>query len=254
MKIEKISGFMGIALFLVIWEVISLSGLVNQLFFPSLVLIAIKFYNIIITGEIFTDLAFSVYRIILGFTIAAILAVSVGILLGSYKKLFKTFEPLIELFRPIPSAAIIPIAILFFGIGDVMKIFVIIYASLWPILINTIEGIKNTDLIQIETGKVFGLTEREIMTKIKFPNALPYIVAGLRISLAISLILTITVEMIAGSNGLGHFIISSQRWFMVPEMYAGVIIIGLLGYILNKVFTYYEQKYLRWHKILVKRI
>lgn len=250
---SKIWGFIFVLIILTAWEFLSRSEVIYQLYFPPVTKIIETFLNLIISKEFLTHILFSLYRIFIGYSIAAILAIGLGIIMGSWRFIFNLFEPIIEFLRPIPSVAIIPIAILFLGIGDPMKIFVIIYASMWPILINTIDGIRNIDPVQIDTGKVFGLKRAEIIRKIKIPNASPYIVSGLRVSLAIALILTITAEMVGSINGLGYFILYSQRSFRIPEMFAGIITIAIIGYLLNRIFLCFENRFMKWHKELTRQ-
>lgn len=250
---SKIWGFIVVFIILVFWEILSRSEVIYSLYFPPITKILATFFTLITSWDFLTHISSSLYRMIIGYSIAAILAISLGIVMGSWKFLLNLFEPIIEFLRPIPSVAIIPIAILFLGIGDPMKIFVVIYASMWSVLINTIDGIRSVDPIQIETGKVFGLKKWEIIRKIKIPNASPFIVSGLRVSLAIALILTITAEMVGGINGLGYFILYSQRSFMIPEMFAGIITIAIIGYLLNRLFLYFDNKFMKWHKELTKQ-
>jgi ABC-type nitrate/sulfonate/bicarbonate transport system permease component len=251
---SRFSGFIVVFLSLLIWEYISRNGIVSGLFLPPASKIIITFFDLITTREFIAHIIYSISRMMAGYTIAVFLGVFLGVFMGSWRRLYNSFEPIIEFLRPIPSIAILPIAILFLGIGNPMKIFIIVYASIWPILINTIDGIKNVDPIQIDTGKVFGLSGAKIIYKIKIPNASPYILSGMRVSLALALILTITAEMVAGVNGLGFYILISQRSFRIPEMYAGVITISLLGYLLNKLFLILEYKFMRWHKESTRQV
>jgi ABC-type nitrate/sulfonate/bicarbonate transport system permease component len=244
-KDSRIWGLVLLAIIFGSWEIISRSGLVYQAYFPPLSEIVITLFRLLGEGELSGHILVTFSRMMAGYFIAAFLGVVLGMAMGSWGFVHRLFEPLVELLRPIPSVAIIPIAILFLGIGSVMKIFVIAYASLWPILLNTIDGVRNVRSLQIDTGKVFGLSNREIVARIKLPNALPFIVSGLRVSLAISLILAITTEIIGGSKGLGFFLVISQRSFRVPEMFAGVIVIALLGYGLNRFFLLLESKFLK---------
>lgn len=253
-KDSKIWGFVLVLIILLLWEILSRSGVIYEVYFPPISKIMATFFSLIISGEFWIHILSSLYRMFVGYSIAAVLAISLGVVMGSWKFILNLFEPIIEFLRPIPSVAIIPIAILFLGIEDLMKIFVIVYATMWPILINTIEGIKNVDIVQIDTGKVFGLKKSEIIKKIRIPNASPYILSGLRTSLAIALILTITAEMVGGVNGLGYFILYSQRLFKISEMFAGVITIAIIGYLLNKLFLWFENQFMKWHKGLTKQI
>jgi ABC-type nitrate/sulfonate/bicarbonate transport system permease component len=142
----------------------------------------------------------------------------------------------IELLRPMPSVAIIPVAILLLGIGDAMIVAVTVYASLWPVLINTIDGVRHIDGTLIDTGRTFGLARGRILWQIILPGASPYIVTGLRIGLSIALILVTTAEMIAGSKGLGFYILDEERGMNSANMYAGIVVVALLGYLLNLAF------------------
>lgn len=250
---SKIWGFVLVGLILVLWEFLSRNNIIYSLYFPPISKILITFLSLLFSKEFISHIFSSILRMIIGFSIAAILAISLGIVMGSWRFIHNLFEPIIEFLRPIPSVAIIPIAILFLGIGNLMKIFVIIYASMWPILINTIDGVRNIEPTLIYTGKVFGLKKYEIIKKIVIPSASPYIVSGLRISSAIALILVITAEMVGGVNGLGYFILYSQRSFRIPEMYAGIITIAIIGYLITKLFIFIENRFMKWHKEYTKQ-
>jgi ABC-type nitrate/sulfonate/bicarbonate transport system permease component len=141
----------------------------------------------------------------------------------------------------------VPIAILFLGLGDEMKIFVIAFSSFFPILLNTYSGVRSVDLIQINTARTFGKNAGATLLKVIVPAALPQIFTGMRVSLAISLIMVVISEMVASVDGIGYYILNAQRAFRVPEMYAGVITLGLLGYALNALFVRVERYVLRWH-------
>ncbi|MDP2632243.1 MAG: ABC transporter permease [Candidatus Curtissbacteria bacterium] len=249
MKSEhKIWGYVFILFLILVWEILSGANIIEKLFLPPPSKIAVSFYKLLLSSDFWIDLTSSLYRMFFGYAIAVMLAVTLGILMGSFKLLYNLLDPLIEFLRPLPSVAIIPAAILFLGIGDVMKVFIIVWASTWPILLNTIDGIRNVDPVQIDTGRVFGMNKLEITRSIKIPNAAPNIATGMRISLAIALILTITSEMVSGTNGIGLFILNSQRSFRIPEMYAGIITVAAIGFLLNLIFVKLERKLLKWNK------
>lgn len=245
---NKTSGFILVFFLLFLWEVLSRTNYVNAVFLPPVSSVFLTFIRLLRLGQFWTDILATLGRCLSGYVIACCIGIPMGILMGRSEKLFNVFEPLVEMLRPIPSAAIIPVAILFLGIEDKMKVFVIVYACLWPILINTIDGVKGIDRILIETGKTFNLTNRQFLFKIVIPGASPSIVTGMRISLAISLILAITVEMISGNNGIGFFILDAERSFKFTEMYAAIILIGFLGYFVNFIFVKATYKIMRWHK------
>jgi ABC-type nitrate/sulfonate/bicarbonate transport system permease component len=152
-----------------------------------------------------------------------------------------------------PSVAIIPVAILMLGIGDAMIIAVTLYASIWSILINTIDGVRHIDRTLVDTGRTFGLSQWRILWHIILPGAAPYIATGLRIALSIALILVTTAEMVAGSKGLGFFILDEERSMRSVNMYAGVVIVAALGYGLNRLFVGLEARVLKWRAAMLAR-
>jgi NitT/TauT family transport system permease protein len=152
----------------------------------------------------------------------------------------------VEVLRPIPSAALIPVAIVFFGIETEMRVAVVVFGALWPILLNSVSGARSVDPLLLETGRAFSFGRVDLYRKILIPAALPAITTGLRISLAIALILAVTVEMVAGGDGLGFYILDHERSFKYPQMYAGILFLGLVGFSLNLLFSAIERRYLFW--------
>jgi len=248
LKENRIVGFALIIVLLLIWETISRLKIVNPIFLPPISEIIIALTKMTLSGELINHMGYTIFRCFLGYFLAIFLAVPIGIMMGRSKLVYNLFEPLIEMLRPIPSAAVIPVAILFFGIYTEMKLVVIMFGALWPILINTIHGVKGIDPILIDTGRTFGLTKKQFLMKIVIPGASPSIATGMRISMAIALILAITVEMIVGSNGVGFYIIDWERSFHFKEMYAGIFSLGILGYLINYVFLKVDSKVMRWYK------
>jgi len=202
--------------------------------------------EIIANGELFRQLMPSLGRIFTGVGIAIAIAVPVGLLMGTVPFVHRLLEPLVEFIRPIPSSAYIPVAILFLGIGNEMKVFVVALACFFPILLNTYSGVRGIDPVVIDTGRTFGVTPLNTLAQIIFPAALPSILTGIQISLGLGLIVVVVAEMISGNNGIGYLILNMQRIFRVPEMFAGIFTLGLLGYLLNLVFLRIERYLLRW--------
>lgn len=244
---RKINGFILVIIILLVWEFYS--RFISKSIFLTPVSIVLstfftQLFNLTYLGEIGTTLA----RWLSGYLISAFIMIPLGILMGKSKFIYNLFEPLVEFFRPLPSASIIPIAILFLGIGAKMKLFVIFFGASWPILINAVDGVRGIEPTYIQTGFIFGLSKNRIMKEIIIPASLPNIFTGLRISMAIALILAITVEMIAGGDGIGYYILDAERSFHFAEMYSGVLTIGLIGYFLNLLFIALENKVLWWYK------
>ena len=184
--------------------------------------------------------------------LAIVIGMPLGLLMGVSRLAYRVLEPITELVRPIPSAAYIPVAILFLGLGDEMKLFVIVLASVFPILLNSYSGVIGIDPVLIDTGRTLGTPRFSILRKIVFPASLPSVLTGVRISLGIAFIVSVTSEMIAGNNGLGYFIIDRQQTFHVPEVFAGILTLELMGYVLNLIFLQVERYLLRWRSTTVE--
>jgi NitT/TauT family transport system permease protein len=239
-------GFLLLVLILLAWEYASAANLVDQVSVPRVSAIISSWITSVENGQLPHALAPSLGRIFTGFGLAAVVAVPLGLLMGSIALVYRLLEPLTEFIRPIPAAAYIPVAILFLGIGNEMKIFVVFLACLFPILLNTYGGVRGVDPVLIDTGRTFGVSQFRALWQIVFPAALPSILTGMRISLGIALIVVVVSEMIAGNTGIGYYILDMQRTFRVPEMFAGIFTLGLLGFIINFAFLRMEQRLLHW--------
>jgi ABC-type nitrate/sulfonate/bicarbonate transport system permease component len=239
-------GFLLFAVLLLAWELSSAWKLVDPISVPRVSAIVAAWFETLQDGQLLRQLLPSLWRIFAGFGLAVFIAVPLGLLMGTVSLFYRLLEPLSEFIRPIPAAAYIPVAILFLGIGNGMKIFVVFLACLFPILLNTYGGVRGVDQVLIDTGRTFGVSRLRAMRQIVFPAALPSILTGMRISLGISLIVAVVSEMIAGNSGIGYFILDMQRIFRVPEMFAGIFTLGLLGFLINFAFLKIEQHVLRW--------
>jgi ABC-type nitrate/sulfonate/bicarbonate transport system permease component len=173
--------------------------------------------------------------------------VVLGLLIGYWRVFYALLEPLIELIRPIPPPALVPIYILLLGIEDRMKITVTIVSAVFPIIVSTIQGVRSVDPLLVDTARTFGYSGLAVVRRIILPASLPSIFAGMRISLATALIVTIFAEMLAGDSGVGYFILNAQRSFAIPAMYAGVLTLAVIGYAFNRLFVSAEHLLLRWH-------
>lgn len=249
-------GTLFIGFLLLSWEFIGRSQWVDPpVFFPPFSEVVLTLVTLLISLELPKQIFFTFCRSILGLTLASLIAIPVGIAMGYYKRAYDTLNPTVEMLRPIPPAAMIPVALLFLGIHDKMKIAVITFGCIWPILVNSMDGVRNLDLVLVETGQTFNLSKRQFLWEIITKGASPYIFTGIKISLAISLILAVVTEMIAGSNGVGFFILLSERSFKFKEMYAGIMAIAIFGYLLNALFFLVINKgVMKWHQGYIARI
>jgi ABC-type nitrate/sulfonate/bicarbonate transport system permease component len=196
------------------------------------------------TGNILPSLG----RLLVGWSIAAVAGVVIGVLLGRSQRALDYVDPLIQFSRAIPPPAAIPVFIVLFKLGDTMRISVIIFGVIWSILLNAIEGARSVEAVQLDIARVFRLTAAERLLRIVLPAAAPKIFAGLRISLSMSLILMVVSEMIGSTDGIGFMLNDAKSSFMLPDMWACIVLLGFLGYAFNAVFLWIERHLLAWHR------
>jgi ABC-type nitrate/sulfonate/bicarbonate transport system permease component len=195
-----------------------------------------------------TDAAPSLGRMGAGYGIAIVVGISLGMLLGLVPLIARALGPPLEFLRAVPPPVLIPVAILVFGIGNEMKVFVIVAGCVWPILLNTIDGVRGVEPTMLEMSRSYGLSRARLWSRVLLPAALPQVFSGLRAALSIALILMVVSEMVASTNGIGFFVLDAQRTFAIPEMWSGIILLGVLGYTLNGLLMLAERRILRWHR------
>ena len=238
---ERIPGALLIVFLMALWESSVRLGWMITPTWPAISTVLATFWQNLSDGTYLEVIGSSLRRLFIGYFLAVVLAVVIGLAMGVWRFFHLLLEPLVEFLRPIPSPAYLPMAILFLGIDDTMKIFMVAFASFFPILLNTVSGVRSVDPVLLETGKTFGYGRWDIMRKILLPAAASFVLTGMRISLAIALIVTVIAEMVAGNSGIGYYVLNAQRSFLVPEMYAGVIALALVGFGLNKIFVFIES-------------
>jgi len=224
-------------------------GWVDSILLPAPSNIFVKLSGLFREAQIYADLGVTSYRFLAGYLIGCAIAIPLGLVMGISRKLYLSLDMLLESLRPIPASALIPIALLCFGLGDGMTVAIVAYAVVWPVLINTIDGVRGVDSLLVDTGRVFGLNQRELVREIFIPASLPSVATGMRISLALSITLVIVVEMLVGDQGLGHRIIDAERTFRFPEMYGLTFLIGVLGYTANRAFFAFSDTFIGWHRL-----
>ncbi|HYH90858.1 MAG TPA: ABC transporter permease [Solirubrobacteraceae bacterium] len=217
-------------------------------YFPPLSDVFERFGNTWLFERFGSDAWPSLRRMFLGYAIAVVVAVAAGVALGSSPTLRRATAPIVEFLRSIPPPALIPFAIVVIGIGDDMKVFIIAFVCLWPVLLNTIDGINGIDPTLKDTARVYGISGRDKLLRVTLPAASPQIFAGMRLSLSLALILMVISEMVASTNGIGFFVLQSQRSFAIPEMWSGILLLGILGYLFNLAFLIIERRVLAWHR------
>jgi ABC-type nitrate/sulfonate/bicarbonate transport system permease component len=247
LRTSRASGVILILLLLALWQFSALY-VMDTPTWPPVTRIFQAWLSDLLDGTLISNLVATFWRQMLGYWLAVALGIGVGLAMGYYRVAYNLMEPLIEVFRPIPGPAYLPVLVLFVGIGDEMKVVLILVASLFPILLNTYSGVRSIDPVQFDTARTLGLTTPQTLREIVLPAALPQILTGMRISLAISLILAILSEMIVSNDGLGYFTLLAERTFKVPDMYAGIFTLAMFGYALNRLFLLGEARLIRWHQ------
>lgn len=239
--------FLGPILVICIWVLVSVFKLASPLFLPSFFETINTLLVLLQQGNVFLDIWATVYRTLTGFFVAGVLGVPLGLLMGNYLKLYKTFEVVIDFFRSLPGTALFPLFLLIFGIGDGSKIATAVFVSLWIILINSAYGVLYSSKLRQKVGFTLGANRFQIFRDIVVMDALPQVFVGLRTALSISLVVVVVSEMFIGSKfGLGQKIFDAYLTYETTKLYAILLITGLLGYALNKIFVAFEKKMVHW--------
>jgi ABC-type nitrate/sulfonate/bicarbonate transport system permease component len=237
----------GLLAMLALFELLSRSELINSRFFPPISEMIARLAEEAGTSGFWSAVGNTLQGWALGLGIACAIAIPAGILIGSTPLLYRALRGVIEFLRPIPSVALIPLAVLVYGSGLESKVFLAAFASTWPLLMQTLYGVQDVDPVATDTARSFGFSRGARLVRVTLPSAVPYIATGIRISAAVALILVVTAELVIGSPGLGRQINLARQGGNVELMYALILATGLLGMAVNAVFTRVEQRVLHWH-------
>jgi len=244
MKIRTLAG--GITV-LALWLVVSAFSLVNTLFLATPWDVGVHLVRLARSGRLFLDLAYTIGRALSGFCLSVIIGVPMGLLLGWSKHFRDWVEIPVEFFRSLPAPVLFPLFIILFGIGDRAKVAGVVFACLFPIIVQTAYGVINANRARIRLVERMGFDQWKVLVKIVYPEALPYIFVGLRNALSLSIIAAVVIEMMmAGCVGLGYSIFNAYQVFRISEMYAYIIVTGLLGWGVNRLFHVFERRKLHW--------
>lgn len=243
---RKTVGLLSILTVLLLWEAVCRAGLVNLLLLPPPSQIAPVLWKILGDGSFLAPLGQTLEMLAIGYTVACILGIALGVLLGSSEVAYGLLEPLIEVIRPIPKPALIPAMVVFLGIGAEMKITIVILAALFPVLINTLQGVRGVDPVLLGTARTLGCSRTATIWKIILPASLPMILTGMRVSLGMGLVLVILAEMLTAESGIGFLILDMQRSFQVRPMFAWIAILAAVGLVLNALFELVEDRAVPW--------
>ena len=231
---------------LAIWELICQSGVVSSLFLPAPTAIISALLQMIADGEIGVSLAASLYRILAGFFIGSLVGLAVGLVTGTSALMDKIGTPIVNAIYPIPKIALLPLFILWLGIGELSKVTIIALGVFFPVAMNTYSGVKNVDTLLLKVAASFNASWWMTMKSVVLPNALPMIFAGLRLAAGPSLLLLVAAEMIAAQVGIGALILHYGDLMITDRLMAGVIVLSLLGLVFNLILQVLERKAIPW--------
>jgi ABC-type nitrate/sulfonate/bicarbonate transport system permease component len=240
-------GAAGILLFLLAWEMLPRLGLVNERYLPPASRVLIQFFTYLGQPAFWSDVAQTMTAWALGLGISIVAAVALGLLIGSSSFLRKATHSTIEFLRPIPSVALIPLAVLLFGVKIESSLLLVVYASFWQVLLQVLYGVADVDPVAENTARSYGLGRIARIRHVVWPTTLPYLMTGIRLASAVALILAITAELVIGSPGLGQQIALTQSGGAVTEMYALIVATGLIGVLINAGVRLIEKRVLAWH-------
>ncbi len=248
-----------------LWQALSGYGIVDPKILPSPLAVLVKWLEYLLPGESFDaaksgylawlfsgeligDAVASLSRVGAGFIIGSVLALPFGLLMGANDAIYRLFNPLFQVLRPIPPIAFIPLSILWFGLGNPPAIFLIIIGAFFPVLMNTIAGVRQVDGIYIRAAQSLGASQWTLFLRVLLPAAMPYILAGMRIGIGTAFIVVIVSEMIAVNSGLGYRILEAREFFWSDKIIAGMISIGLLGFAIDSGMNRLNRHLLKWHR------
>jgi ABC-type nitrate/sulfonate/bicarbonate transport system permease component len=241
-------GAAGLAAFLALGEAVPRLGIVKEEYFPPTGRVTVALWHEITDGAFWSALGDTLTGWALGLAVAVSAGVTAGVVLSVVPHLHAATASTIEFLRPIPSVALIPLAVLLYGTGLRSVLLLVVYASFWQVLVQTLHGVQDVDPVADQTARSYGLGAWARIRHVLWPTALPYVMTGVRLAAAVALILTITAELVIGAPGLGHRIAVAQTSQAVPQMYALIVVTGLLGLLINMGARTVERRALGWHQ------
>lgn len=245
-----------VSLFLLAWQVGSALNVryqyLNPILFPSPLDMIWAAYDEAVKGILWRDIAASLARVFQGFGIGALVAIPLGSATGYLRRLEDWVDPIVELFRPIPPLALLPLFIIWLGIGEMSKVLLIAFSTFFPIFLNTTEGVRSIDPLHLRAALSLGANRWQIFTNVIIRSALPSIIVGLRLGFALGFFVLVAAELIAADSGLGYRIQESRNFFLVDRMFVGAAVIGVLGFSFNLLLRRLEDLLLRWRSTIVQ--
>ncbi|MFG3555339.1 ABC transporter permease [Micromonospora sp. NPDC047557] len=229
-----------------VWEGAPRLGLVDRVFLPPLSEVLVAWWELLRSGQLAEHVGASMTRSLAGLGLAVLTAIPLGLLIGWYRPLAELLSPLLEVFRNTAALALLPVFVLILGLGETSKIALVLYACSWPILLNTIAGVKGVDPLLIRSARSMGLNHLRLFQKVILPAAVPTIFTGVRLAGAYSILVLVAAEMVGAKAGLGYLINYAQYNFAIPDMYSGIITISAIGLVVNQLLVALERRFSTW--------
>lgn len=237
---------LAVVLFLLAWETVPRLGFVDSALLPPLSVATVALFKLLVSGALFVHLWASFSRAFLGFALGVIIGIPLGVALAWFKSFELYVEPLLQLFRQTNPLALLPVFLLFFGIGLASKVAILFWVCLWTVLLSTINGVKNVDPLLVKAARSMGISKIALLKKVVVPAAVPSIFTGAKLSATDSILVLVAAEMVGANSGIGFLVSNSQYTFKIPTMYAAIIVLALWGLALNYLLVWAEKSITRW--------
>ncbi len=246
---SRASGVLLVVLILCAWELSARTGFVQSTNWPPFSTVMATLVVDVTDGELLPLILSTLWRLARGYGIGFAIGIPLGFAIALLRPVRLVVRPTIELLRPIPIPAIIPPLIFLLGLGDSLKLSSIAFATLFPVVLNTIAGVMAVEPIYDQVAKTFGVSRWTALRRVVFPAALPFVLAGLRTALGLAVVVTVVAEMIVGQDGVGYYLVSMQFAMRAADMYAAIVLLTLIAYLLNRAFILAEGRIIRWTRL-----
>jgi len=247
LKLKHLAQYTGLSLVIIaVWQGLFYLGYLNPVLLPAPSRVLLTFWELLKTGALPRHIGISILRVLEGFGIAAVLGLGLGTAIGLSRTLDRWTELIIQVVKPIPPIAWIPLAILWFGIGEQSKVYIIFLGAFFPIIINSIDGIRQTDHKFVEVARILAVPRFKFVRQVVFPGALPAIMTGLRVGLMVAWMCVVAAELIAASSGIGYLIMDARQLSQSDVVLVGMITIGIIGKLMDSLIKRLENRLIRW--------
>lgn len=245
-RLNTVVGFVSLPLFLLAWEVISRSGIVNEILFPPPTVVGVALWEWLISGDLLTDLAASFARVVVGFVLGSVCGVVLGVLTGRIALLSSVLGPIFQIMRPIPPIAFVPIVILWFGLAESGKIFLIFWGVFFTVWLSAHLGVQKVDKGLIRAAQMLGTPQLRLHTEVIFLGALPYIIVGLRTAVGISFYTLVAAELAGAFSGVFYRIALAQQNMQTGQVLGGLVVLGLISFLADRAFAAASSRLVWW--------